>query len=73
MSPALRFHGDGGLFDRSCPSDRGGFEVGAGRLRATSPALRFHGDGGPFVCSCPPLAMVDSRSQHIAYGPHLQP
>ncbi|KAK8775711.1 hypothetical protein V5799_030948 [Amblyomma americanum] len=66
MSPALRFHGDGGLFDRSCPSDRGGFEVGAGRLRATSPALRFHGDGGCFSPQLPPLTVVDLRSEQVA-------
>ncbi|KAK8783134.1 hypothetical protein V5799_015524 [Amblyomma americanum] len=56
------------FFSAAAPSDRGGFEVGAGRLRATSPALRFHGDGGPFLRSCPPMAVEDSWSQQIAYG-----
>ncbi|KAK8783135.1 hypothetical protein V5799_015525 [Amblyomma americanum] len=102
-SPALRFHGDGGPFLRSCPplavvdsrsrqvaygstvevdfysaaspsrSGRGGFEVGAGRLRATSPALRFHGDSGCFFPQLPPLTVVDLRSEQVAYGPLHQP
>ncbi|KAK8769550.1 hypothetical protein V5799_013985, partial [Amblyomma americanum] len=47
------------------PSGRGGFEVGADRLRAKSPAISFRG-GGFLLCSCPALAVHDLRSEQVA-------